>query len=195
MVSGQERGPLLGQSISTGQARVKQHPASEGIQPSAFLPLPTPTREADSLEARLGVFAHSVGATEAGGVDANVELLLPRLPNDLPEQYKFLVPRPQFGAMINTAGKTSYGYAGVVWTLNILPQFSPFTTAEIGVAYRCPIFARIVCSCTFCLAKSAGYSLNCCFKTWNSDTTNAAAAARCCLASDIRLKFLFGRAH
>ena len=62
--------------------------------PSAFLPLPTPTREADSLEARLGVFAHSVGATEAGGVDANVELLLPRLPNDLPEQYKFLVPRP-----------------------------------------------------------------------------------------------------
>jgi hypothetical protein len=66
-------------------------------QPSAFLPLPTPTREADSFEARLGVFAHSVGATEAGGVDANVELLLPRLPSDLPEQYKFLVPRPQFG--------------------------------------------------------------------------------------------------
>src|SRR5215831_13430859 len=76
-------------------------------QPSAFLPLPTPTREADSFEARLGVFAHSVGATEAGGVDANVELLLPRLPNDLPEEYKFLVPRPQFGAMINTAGKTT----------------------------------------------------------------------------------------
>jgi hypothetical protein len=54
-------------------------------QPSTFLPLPTPTREADSFEARLGVFAHSIGATEAGGVDANVELLLPRLPNDLPE--------------------------------------------------------------------------------------------------------------
>jgi hypothetical protein len=80
---------------------------SPDVQPSAFLPLPAPTREADSFQARLGVFAHSVGATEAGGVDANVELLLPRLPNDLPEQYKFLVPRPQFGAMINTAGKTS----------------------------------------------------------------------------------------
>ena len=40
-------------------------------QPSAFLPLPTPTREADSFEARLGVFAHSVGATEAGGVVSN----------------------------------------------------------------------------------------------------------------------------
>ena len=79
--------------------------------------------EADSFEARLGVSAHSVGATEAGGVDTNVELLLPRLLNELPKQYKFLVPRPQFGAMINTAGKTSYGYAGVVWTLNILPQF------------------------------------------------------------------------
>jgi hypothetical protein len=66
-------------------------------QPSTFLPLPTPTREADSFEARLGVFAHSVGATEAGGVDANVELLLPRLPNDLPEQYKFLVPGHNLG--------------------------------------------------------------------------------------------------
>ena len=91
--------------------------------PSAFWPLPTPAGEADSFEARLGAFAHSVGATEEGGVDANVELLLPRLPNNLPDQYKFWVPRPQFGAMINTNGKTSYGYAGVVWTLNILPQF------------------------------------------------------------------------
>lgn len=97
-------------------------PAPDG-QPSVLLPLPTPTREADSFEARLGAFAHSVGATEAGGVDANVELLLPRLPNDLPEQYKFFVPRPQLGAMINTGGKTSYGYAGVVWTLNMTPQF------------------------------------------------------------------------
>jgi lipid A 3-O-deacylase len=90
---------------------------------ATFLPAPTPAAEADSFEARLGAFAHSIGSTEAGGVDANVELLLPRLPNNLPEQYKFFVPRPQFGAMINTGGKTSYGYAGVVWTLNILPQF------------------------------------------------------------------------
>jgi lipid A 3-O-deacylase len=95
---------------------------SDGL-PSAFWPLPTPAHEADSFEARLGAFAHSIGSTEAGGVDANLELLLPRFPNDLPEQYKFLVPRPQFGAMINTEGKTSYGYAGVVWTLNILPSF------------------------------------------------------------------------
>src|SRR5215469_8137649 len=62
--------------------------------PAALWPLPTPAGEADSFEARLGAFAHSVGATEAGSVDANVELLLPRLPNDLPEQYTFLVPRP-----------------------------------------------------------------------------------------------------
>ena len=31
MVPGQERCPLLGQSISTGQASVKQHPASERV--------------------------------------------------------------------------------------------------------------------------------------------------------------------
>src|SRR5215471_8713215 len=46
-------------------------------QPSAFLPLPTPTREADSFEARFGVFAHSVGATEAGGVDARKSFFCP----------------------------------------------------------------------------------------------------------------------
>lgn len=97
-------------------------PSPDG-QPPAVLPLPTPPPEAESFEARLGVFAHSVGASEAGGVDANVELLLPRLPNDLPEPYKFLVPRPQLGGMINTGGKTSYGYGGVVWTLNLAPQF------------------------------------------------------------------------
>jgi lipid A 3-O-deacylase len=95
-------------------------PPPEG-PPSAFLAIPAP--QADSFEARLGAFAHAVGSTEEGGVDANVELLLPQLPNNLPDQYKFFVPRPQFGAMINTGGKTSYGYAGVVWTLNILPQF------------------------------------------------------------------------
>jgi len=97
-------------------------PTPDG-RPSALLPLPTPKQEADSFEVRFGAFAHSVGATEAGGVDANAELLLPRLPNDLPEQWKFLVPRPQFGAMINTGGKTSYGYAGVVWTVNLAPSF------------------------------------------------------------------------
>jgi lipid A 3-O-deacylase len=112
----------MGGGVVLGWASV--HAADfSALSLSAFLPLRTPTREADSFEARLGVFAHGVAATEAGGVDGNVELLLPRLPNDLPEQYKFLVPRPQFGAMINTAGKTSYGYAGVVWTLNVLPQF------------------------------------------------------------------------
>jgi hypothetical protein len=99
--------------------------------------LPTPTRKADSFEARLGVFARSVGATEAGGVDANVEPFLPRLPNDLPEEYKFLVPRPQFGAMINTAGKTSYGYAAVIWTL----KYQTRTLSDAGCCFTlaCPV--------------------------------------------------------
>jgi lipid A 3-O-deacylase len=94
-------------------------------RPSYFLPFPTPEAQANSVELRVGAFAHSVGASEAGGVDANVEVLLPRFPVPafLPPEYAFLVPRPQLGAMINTGGKTSYGYAGVVWTVNITPQF------------------------------------------------------------------------
>jgi lipid A 3-O-deacylase len=93
--------------------------------PRYFLPVATPETQASSFELRAGAFAHSVGATEAGSVDANVELLFPRLPVPafLPPEYAFLVPRPQLGAMINTGGKTSYAYAGVVWTVNLTPWF------------------------------------------------------------------------
>jgi lipid A 3-O-deacylase len=84
---------------------------------------PPPAAPDNSFEARLGAFAHAVGSNEQGSVDSNMELLFPRLPIPVPAEYGFLVPRPQIGGMINTDGKTSYAYAGVVWTLNITPRF------------------------------------------------------------------------
>lgn len=86
--------------------------------------LPPPPQVADdSFEVRFGAFAHAVGSNEQGSVDANAELLFPRLPIPVSAEYAFLVPRPQIGAMINTGGRTSYGYAGVVWTLKVTPRF------------------------------------------------------------------------
>jgi hypothetical protein len=87
-------------------------------------PPATVQTEASSFEARFGGFAHGVGGKEKGSADVNVELLFPRLPVfGLPPELAVFVPRPQVGAMINTAGKTSYVYGGVVWTVNITPRF------------------------------------------------------------------------
>jgi lipid A 3-O-deacylase len=82
----------------------------------------TPDREANGFEARAGGFAHSIGGREARhGVDANVELLGPRLLN-VPVEYSYFIPRPQVGVMFNSAGQTSYAYAGFAWTLNLTKQ-------------------------------------------------------------------------
>jgi lipid A 3-O-deacylase len=90
-----------------------------GILFPAFLA--TPEREANGFDLRAGGFAHSIGGREAGSADVNVELLGPRLLN-VPVEYSYFIPRPQVGVMINTANRTSYAYAGVVWTLNITRQ-------------------------------------------------------------------------
>jgi len=77
---------------------------------------------ADAPEVRIGGFAHSVAGAEYGSADVNFELQGPRLPFPVPDRFKVLVPLPDIGAMINTAGKTSYAYLGVVWRLNLLPR-------------------------------------------------------------------------
>ncbi len=130
-----------------------------------FLPLPTPANEINSFEVRFGAFAHAIGSTEAGGTDVNAQLLLPRLPNtfDLPTEWQFFIPRPQLGAMIDTAGKTSYGYAGVVWTVNLLPRFflEPMFGGSVhdgnATAVNVPDENTLGCRVMFHTGLSAGY--------------------------------------
>jgi lipid A 3-O-deacylase len=160
-------------SLTTARAADVSTPAPDlltptpGEQPTRLLPLPTPTYEADSFEVRFGGFTHAAGSTEAGGFDVNAELLLPRLPNtlNLPEQWQFLIPRPQFGAMIDTVGKTSYGYAGVVWTVNLLPSFflEPMFGGAIhdgnATAVAVPDENTLGCRVLFHTGMSGGYRL------------------------------------
>jgi lipid A 3-O-deacylase len=96
----------------------------------------TPDREANGFEARAGLFAHSIGGREARrGVDVNLEFLGPRLIN-VPVEYSYFIPRPQVGVMINSAGLTSYAYAGFAWTLNLTKQlwFEPLFGASYNNA-------------------------------------------------------------
>lgn len=72
-------------------------------------------------EVKLGVLAHDVPVFDdqiEHGVDANGELLF--------ASPVFLAaigaPRPHLGLTVNTAGKTSYAYAGLTWTAALYHQ-------------------------------------------------------------------------
>jgi hypothetical protein len=71
------------------------------------------------FELRLGAFAHDPQSPEHGSADFNAEILLggptPTPTNSL---WNRLVLRPQMGATVNFAGKTSAVYAGLAGTLN-----------------------------------------------------------------------------
>ena len=71
----------------------------------------------ERFELRGGFFAHAIASPEAGSVDANLELVAPKdLLIWLPE---YLTPRFHVGGIANFNGKTSYVYAGALWTFNI----------------------------------------------------------------------------
>jgi len=74
------------------------------------------------IEARFGAFSHGVGGDEQGSVDLNAEVVFSRLWTWSPT-WNWLIPRPHLGAMVNTANKTSYVYAGGLWSYDITPKF------------------------------------------------------------------------
>ncbi len=87
---------------------------------------PTPTNspqlwtstlyEPTHWEVRGGVF-DSIQGKEAGSIDINAELVLPKF-YTVPGIADIFIPRLHVGGTGNMDGKTSYGYAGAVWTLN-----------------------------------------------------------------------------
>jgi lipid A 3-O-deacylase len=82
-----------------------------------------PTPLSSGFEVRGGIFAHSSAALEPRSADINFEFLSPRLTMPIDSRWTFLVPRLQFGGMLNSAGKTSYAYAGFAWQLDVTPKF------------------------------------------------------------------------
>ena len=93
-----------------------------------FQPVPDPSL----FELRLGVFSHDPLKKEAGSVDLNAEIVFGRLPLGATGAWTFLVPRPHFGFMGNTAGMTNYAYAGGTWTLDVTSWF--FVESIFGLA-------------------------------------------------------------
>lgn len=83
---------------------------------------PTPLYHPERWELRGGLFAHAVASPESGSVDANLELVAPKF-FVIPWLPDYLTPRFHIGGIANTAGKTSYVYAGALWTFNLTPRF------------------------------------------------------------------------
>jgi lipid A 3-O-deacylase len=76
----------------------------------------------DRFEFRFGVGMHGVGSVESGTVSLNPEIVFPQLRlGDWPidPRWAFLIPRLHIGGMANLSGRTSYGYAGALWTLGV----------------------------------------------------------------------------
>ncbi|MGC9959931.1 MAG: hypothetical protein ABSC39_24365, partial [Roseiarcus sp.] len=87
-------------------------------------------------EVRVGVYAHNWIHDEGSPVDVSGEILTSPIgyPNNIGGQwFSWLFdPRINIGAMINTGGKTSYGFTGLTWRLPIYKGF--FFEGELGGA-------------------------------------------------------------
>lgn len=90
--------------------------AADREQPPLFYQAPKSFYDPNRFELRGGVQAEFWG-WETGTVGLSGELVFPRLftIDRLPD---FLTPRFQLGGVFNTAGKTSFVHADLLWTVN-----------------------------------------------------------------------------
>jgi lipid A 3-O-deacylase len=80
----------------------------------------------DRFEFRFGAGMHGVGSVERGTVSLNPEIVFPQFrlwdwPTD--PYWAFVIPRIHVGGMANLSRRTSYGYAGALWTVDLGKRF------------------------------------------------------------------------
>lgn len=73
-------------------------------------------------ELRGGLNAHDLDGVEKDSVALTGEVLFARPTRFSQPLLDLLVPRIHLGASLNSAGDTSYGYAGFTWNVDITPQ-------------------------------------------------------------------------
>lgn len=83
-------------------------------------------------EVRLGLSAQDPWSPESGSVNITGEVLTDRLFQTENPKLALLVPRFHVGGSANTAGATSFAYAGFTWTVPITTQL--FVEASVGGA-------------------------------------------------------------
>jgi len=114
-------------------------------------------------EVRFGVYAHNWIHDENSPVDVSVEILSSPIgyPNNIGGQWFswFFNPRLNIGGMINTGGKTSYGFTGFTWRIPIYKGF--FFEGEFGGAVNNapthPEPGRVDAGCKLDFRESGGF--------------------------------------
>lgn len=112
---------------------------------------------------RVGAFAHNIGMEEEGDVAVSGHVMTSRLGATSPTPQSFvdflLTPRLHAGFMANTAGNTSYGYAGLTWRADLVAGF--FAELEFGGAVNnfkdAPDRINMGCHLTFRESAGLGY--------------------------------------
>ena len=141
------------------------------LQPAAADPA-GPASFRDRFEIRGGAFVHGYDSFEGRTTDLNAELVFPepRLsewPAD--PRWRFIVPRFHVGGMVNLNGKTSYAYAGVLWTLDLPFNFlvEGFVGGSVhngaldnAIVNGMPTRAALGCRVLFHTGGSVGYRFN-----------------------------------
>lgn len=112
---------------------------------------------------RVGAFAHNTGMEEEGDVAVSGHVMTSRIgaTSATPESFVdfLLTPRLHAGFMANTAGNTSYGYAGLTWRADLIAGF--FAELEFGGAVNnfkdAPDRIDMGCHLTFRESAGLGY--------------------------------------
>jgi hypothetical protein len=122
--------PIAGLSLLIGAATVASAVAADRKRPA-----PEPViAAAPSLlsEFRFGFSAQDAWGPEAGSANVVGEVLFakPFTPADLFTSY--FIPRPHIGGSLNTAGKTSFAYTGLTWTVDLTSRV--FVEGTFGAA-------------------------------------------------------------
>ena len=107
-----------GLRVQCGGASATDLPPPPPSSSSSVIFSPSTLYHPERFDLGGGFFAHAIASPEAGSVDANLELAAPKI-FVIPWLPEYLTPRFHVGGIANFNGKTSYVYAGALWTFNI----------------------------------------------------------------------------
>jgi len=140
--------------------------ALPGLLVALLFACSTEAEEWRAPELRLGLVAHDAAGKEQGSASLAAEVLFALPGRERAGDFQRLVPRLQLGAILNTAGRTSFAHAGFAWQVDLFGGLF----AEAGLGLGCSSAKRSA-SATGSTAAGA------CSARWSMSRTGASARA------------------
>jgi lipid A 3-O-deacylase len=106
--------------------------ALPGLLVALLFACSTEAEEWRAPELRLGLVAHDAAGKEQGSASLAAEVLFALPGREKAGDLQSLVPRLQVGAILNTAGRTSFAHASLIWQVDLVGGL--FAEAGLGLA-------------------------------------------------------------